>query len=86
LDSPEELLEHGVDYLDKTLTLDLEFLFNMFLRDGADINLRVVRGIPEGARAIAGGISGGSLVIVFDSKVPDEIWFEDRNIPQGSLN
>lgn len=77
MDPESGVTDDGVDYTGKVVTLDLAFLFSTFLRHGAEIHMRVVKGIPEGANAIAGGINDGSLVVVFDTTVPDEIWFED---------
>lgn len=76
------------DYEDKIVFLDLEFLFNVFLREGASINMRVRQGIPEGANALMAGISDGSLVVIFDRKVPDGIIFEDfsNKIHKADLN
>ncbi len=85
MDSPEnrESLDGGVNYDGKVVALDLDFLFNMFMREGAVINLRVIRGIPEGAKAVMAGISDGSLVVIFDTIVPEDIWFEDLNEDKG---
>lgn len=75
--SKEDILDDGADYTSKTVALDLSFLFNVFMREGAEINMRVVKGIPDGANAIGAGIANGSLIVVFDTEVPEEIWFED---------
>lgn len=76
--SPEGgIADDGADYTGRIVALDLAFLFNIFLRDGAEFNMRVVRGIPVGANAVAAGIADGSLIVVFDTDVPEEIWFED---------
>lgn len=77
------------DYEGKAVVLDLEFLFNVFLREGAHINMRVIKGIPEGAKATHATIHDGSLVVIFDTFVPEDIWFEDYNLPvnhNGELN
>lgn len=86
--SKEDILDDGVDYTGKTVALDLSFLFNMFMREGAKINMRVVKGVPEGANALGAGIANGSLIVVFDTEVPEEIWFEDitDNIINPELN
>jgi hypothetical protein len=77
--TPEEgeMIDDGADYTGRVVALDLAFLFNMFLRHGAEFNMRVVKGIPEGANAVAAGLANGSLVVIFDTDVPTEIWFED---------
>jgi hypothetical protein len=77
--APEEgeLPDDGADYTGRVVALDLAFLFNIFLRHGSEFNMRVVKGIPEGANALAAGLKDGSLVVIFDTQVPTEIWFED---------
>jgi len=80
VDSPEGEILKEEDYTGKTIFLDLEFLFNVFLREGATINMRVIKGVPEGAKATHATIHDGSLVVIFDTLVPEEIWLEDYNL------
>jgi hypothetical protein len=74
----EDVLE-GVQVEGRYVTLDLGFLFNTFLRDGNEFHFKVVRGLPDGAKAIAAGIINDALVMVFDTDVPNEVWFEDQS-------
>lgn len=74
--SKEDLLE-GVQLDNRTVTLDLTFLFNTFLCAGNEFHLKVIKGLPDGANAIAAGIVDNSLVMVFDTDVPSEVWFMD---------
>jgi len=60
----------------KVVAVDLEFMFDVFFRQGSDIELTVVKGIPEGATAVAAGIIDGALVVVFDREVPETIWYK----------
>jgi hypothetical protein len=78
MNSPEEgEINEGADYTGRVVALDLAFLFNVFLRHGAQYNLKVVQGIPEGANAVAAGILDETLIVVFDTDVPPEILFQD---------
>lgn len=77
MDSSEEDVLEGVRVEGRYVTLDLAFLFNTFLRDGNEIHLKVVKGLPDGANAVAAGIVDGALIMVFDTEVPSEVWFQD---------
>lgn len=83
MDFPEKgVLDEGEDYEGQVVTLDLAFLLRHFLREGSNINLKVIQGIPEDAKPIAAGILDDALIIVFDQKVPAEILFADLSKPQ----
>lgn len=88
--SEEDVLEGTEDLTENTVTLDLAFLFNTFLREGNEFHFKVVKGLPDGANAVAAGIFDGALVMVFDRKVPSEVWFQDVSkkvkIPTKELN
>lgn len=85
----EDVLE-GVKVEGRHVTLDLAFLFNTFLRHGNEIHLKVVRGLPDGANALMAGIVENQLVMVFDTDVPSDVWFQDISkevkIPTKELN
>lgn len=90
MDSSEEDVLEGVKVEGRYVTLDLAFLFNTFLRHGNEIHLRVLQGLPDGANALAAGIVENQLVMVFDTDVPSEVWFQDISkevkIPTNELN
>lgn len=77
--SSKKEVDEEANLTTRIIALDLSFLFSNFLRDGAEFNMRVVRGIPEGAKALAATVTDDSLVVIFDTDVPSEIWFEDLN-------
>lgn len=86
MDSSEEDVLEGVRVEGRYVTLDLAFLFNTFLRDGNEFHFKVVKGLPDGANAVAAGIVDGALVMVFDTEVPSEVWFQDLGKKVEILN
>ena len=83
--SNEDVLEGVEDLSTRTVSLDLEFLFNTFLRDGNELHLKVVRGIPDGANTVAAGILNNALLVVFDREVPSEVVYEVLNAKTKTL-
>jgi hypothetical protein len=79
MDSSQEDVLEGIQTENRTVTLDLDFLFNVFLRDGSEYNLKVIQGIPVGAKALVAGIVNDALVVIFDTDVPPEVLFESRS-------